>query len=167
MSYSMDKPLVIQAEGVSKCYRLGVIGRDMLADEAAALFGRLRGRSDTRKQLRPDDTAQKVGDYFWSLRDVSFGMHEGEILGIVGRNGAGKSTLLKLLSRISLPTSGTIRMKGKVSSLLEVGTGFHPELTGRENIYLNAAILGMRKAEIDRKLDAILSFSGIEHHIDT
>lgn len=163
----MSKPLVIQALDLRKRYRLGVIDRDMLVDEAVALVGRLRGRADKRKQLDPEAESQKVGDYFWSLRGVSFSMHEGEILGIIGRNGAGKSTLLKLLSRITLPTSGTIRMRGKVSSLLEVGTGFHPELTGRENIFLNGAILGMRKAEIERKLDRIIAFSGIEHHLDT
>ncbi len=163
----MSERLVIQAEDVRKRYRLGVIGRDLLVEEAGALLGRLRGRADVRKQLDPAGTEQKVGDYFWSLRGVSFSMREGEILGIVGRNGAGKSTLLKLLSRISLPTHGTIRMRGKVSSLLEVGTGFHPELTGRENVFLNGAILGMRKAEIERKLDMIVAFSGVEHHLDT
>jgi len=159
--------LVIQAEDVRKCYRLGVIGRDALLDEAAALWGRFRGRADVRKQLDLASGEQRVGDWFWSLRGVSFELRQGEVLGILGRNGAGKSTLLKLLSRISLPTSGTIRMRGKVSSLLEVGTGFHPRLTGRENIFLNGAILGMRKAEIERKLDQIIAFSGIEHHLDS
>lgn len=163
----MSKQLVIQAEDVRKRYRLGVIGRDLLVDEAAALFGRLRGRADRRKEFNSTSSEQRVGEYFWSLRGVSFEMREGEIMGIVGRNGAGKSTLLKLLSRITLPTHGVIRMRGKISSLLEVGTGFHPELTGRENIVLNGAILGMRRAEIDRKLDQIIAFSGIEHHLDT
>ena len=158
--------MVIQAEGVSKRYRLGVIGRDLLVEEVAAMFGRLRGRKDRRKEQSGEDD-QRVGEYFWSLRDVSFDMHQGEILGIIGRNGAGKSTLLKVLSRITQPTKGTIRMRGKVSSLLEVGTGFHPELSGRENVYLNGSILGMRKAEIDRKFDQIVAFSGIEHHLDT
>jgi lipopolysaccharide transport system ATP-binding protein len=111
--------------------------------------------------------SQRIGADFWALRDISFEVRRGEVLGIIGRNGAGKSTLLKLLSRITLPTEGRIGMQGKVSSLLEVGTGFHPELTGRDNIYLNGAILGMRKAEVTAKLADIIEFSGIQHHIDT
>ncbi|MBK8226863.1 MAG: ABC transporter ATP-binding protein [Flavobacteriales bacterium] len=164
---SAQQDLVIQVEDLRKRYRLGVMGSDLLAEEAAALWGRMRGRTDAIKKRRAPEGEQRVGDYFWSLQGVSFEVRRGEMLGIIGRNGAGKSTLLKLLSRISLPTEGTIRMRGKVSSLLEVGTGFHPELTGRENIYLNGAILGMRKAEINRKLDQIIAFSGIEHHLDS
>ena len=163
----MSAPIVIQAEGISKRYRLGVTDRDMLVDEAAAFISKLRGRAHKRDAPATDAAEQKVGDHFWSLRNVSFAMHSGELMGIVGRNGAGKSTLLKLLSRITLPTQGTIRMRGKVSSLLEVGTGFHPELTGRENILLNGAILGMRRKEIEAKFDRIVAFSGIEHHLDT
>lgn len=162
-----DRNLVIQAEDLRKRYRLGVLGRDALKDEIGAFFSRMGGRGSGGRNTAPQGSDQRVGDHFWSLRGVSFEMHKGDILGIIGRNGAGKSTLLKLLSRITLPTSGTIRMRGKVSSLLEVGTGFHPELTGRENIFLNGAILGMRKAEITRNLDRIIEFSGIEHHLDT
>ncbi|MCB0795549.1 MAG: ABC transporter ATP-binding protein, partial [Flavobacteriales bacterium] len=110
---------------------------------------------------------QRVGEHFWALQGIDMEVEEGEIVGIIGRNGAGKSTLLKLLSRITVPTEGVIRMKGRSSSLLEVGTGFNPELTGRENVYLNGAIMGMSRAEIDTKLDDIIAFSGIRHHIDT
>src|SRR5690606_27245393 len=107
------------------------------------------------------------GSVFWALKDVSFHVKEGEALGIIGHNGAGKSTLLKILSRITEPSSGEIRIRGRVSSLLEVGTGFHPDLTGRENIYMNGTILGMRKREIDQKLERIIEFSGVSKHIDT
>lgn len=158
---------VIRVDDVHKRYRLGVIGSSLVSDEIKALWASLRGRPDPRMPLHNEEMQQRVGPYFWSLRGVSFDVSRGETLGIVGRNGAGKSTMLRLLSRITLPTSGRIFMRGKVSSLLEVGTGFHPELTGRENIFLNGAILGMRRAEIASKLDEIIAFSGIEHHIDT
>jgi lipopolysaccharide transport system ATP-binding protein len=158
---------VIRVEDVHKRYRLGVIGSSLVSDELKAFWATLRGRPDPRMSLDALEQQQRVGSYFWSLRGVSFDVQRGESLGIIGRNGAGKSTMLKLLSRITLPTKGRIAMRGKVSSLLEVGTGFHNELTGMENIYLNGAILGMRRAEITRKLDEILAFGGIEHHIDT
>jgi lipopolysaccharide transport system ATP-binding protein len=158
---------VIRVEDVHKRYRLGVIGSSLVSDEIKAFWATLRGRPDPRMSLETLEQQQRVGSYFWSLRGVSFDVQRGESLGIIGRNGAGKSTMLKLLSRITQPTKGRIAMRGKVSSLLEVGTGFHAELTGMENIYLNGAILGMRRAEIDRKLDEILAFGGIEHHIDT
>ena len=164
---SESRPPVIQVQDVRKRYRLGVTDRSMVADELASLWAGLRGKRDPHTRVGGSLSDQRVGDYFWSLRGLSFEVFEGDILGLIGRNGAGKSTLLKLLSRITPPTSGTIRMRGRVSSLLEVGTGFHPELTGRENIYLNGAIMGMRHAEIDSKLDAIIAFSGIEHHMDT
>ncbi len=156
---------VIRVEDVHKRYRLGVTGRQMLTDEVSAMWQRFRGRKPLKEIA--DGTDQREGEYFWALRGVDFELNEGEILGIVGRNGAGKSTLLKLLSRITLPTRGTIKLRGRISSLLEVGTGFHPELTGRENIYLNGAIHGMRRQVIDQKLEEIIEFSGIEHHIDT
>jgi len=158
---------VIRIEDVRKRYRLGMIDRSLIADELTAFFGKLRGKKDHRLPVGAAIEHQRAGEYFWSLRGVGFEVGKGEVLGLIGRNGAGKSTLLKILSRITLPTEGRISMRGKVSSLLEVGTGFHPELTGMENIYLNGAIMGMRRAEIDRKLDEIIAFSGIEHHINT
>ncbi len=163
---SSDKrSVVIRVEDVHKRYRLGVTDRTMLAEEVSDMWSKLRGRPDPGPSTGSQD--QRLGDHFWSLRGVSFEVKEGDILGLIGANGAGKSTLLKVLSRITPPTKGRIRMRGRVSSLLEVGTGFHPELTGRENIYLNGAIMGMRRKEIDAKLDGIIDFSGIEHHMDT
>ncbi len=160
-------PRVIQVQGVDKRYRLGQAGGATLSEDVGAWFARFRGRPDPRIPIGKEVDGQRVGTDFWALREISFDVHQGEMLGIIGRNGAGKSTLLKLLSRITLPTTGEIRMKGRMSSLLEVGTGFNPELTGRENIFLNGAILGMRKAEIEQKLDDIIAFSGIQHHIDS
>lgn len=159
--------LLVQVEGLGKRYRLGVTDHRQLADEVKALTARILGRPDPTIPLGRQADQQRIGQHFWVLRDINFDVRHGEVLGVVGRNGAGKSTLLKLLSRITLPTEGTIRMRGKVSSLLEVGTGFHPELTGRENIFLNGSILGMRKAEVSAKLDEIVAFSGITHHLDT
>jgi len=159
--------LAISVEDVHKRYRLGTIGSGLIADEVKALYARITGRTDPRLSIAQEKDMQRQGMDFWSLRGVSFDVKKGEILGVIGHNGAGKSTLLKLLSRITLPTKGTIKMTGKVSSLLEVGTGFHPELTGIENIYLNGSIMGMRRAEITARLDEIIEFSGIEHHIDT
>ncbi len=164
---SSERRTVIEVRDVRKRYRLGVTDRTMLADEISGAWAKVRGKQDPTLNLGKTIADQRSGDYFWSLRGVGFDVAEGDILGLIGANGAGKSTLLKLLSRITPPTSGTIRMRGRVSSLLEVGTGFHPELTGRENIYLNGAIMGMRRVEIDRKLDQIIAFSGIEHHMDT
>ncbi|MCB0779463.1 MAG: ABC transporter ATP-binding protein [Flavobacteriales bacterium] len=158
---------VIEVRELKKRYRLGVIGGATLGDEIRSWLAKVRGRPNPLVPVGGELDAQRAGEHFWALRGVSFDVQEGEILGIIGKNGAGKSTLLKLLSRITTPTEGTARMKGRVSSLLEVGTGFNPELTGRENIYLNGAILGMSKAEISSKLDEIIAFSGIQHHIDT
>lgn len=155
---------VIQVDQLSKKYRLGVFGSGTLREDISQLISKMRGKSIA--PIAKDKRSTGTGD-FWALRDIEFSVNEGEILGIIGKNGAGKSTLLKILSQITSPTDGEIKLKGRVASLLEVGTGFHPELTGRENIFLNGAILGMTKEEIKSKLDEIISFSGIEHHIDT
>ncbi|HMN04877.1 MAG TPA: ABC transporter ATP-binding protein [Flavobacteriales bacterium] len=162
-----EAPLMVQVQGVGKRYRLGTLNRQQLTDDVKAWTAKLLGRPDPTVPLDMAVDPQRIGEDFWALRDVSFEVRKGEVVGIIGHNGAGKSTLLKLLSRITLPTEGVIRMRGKVSSLLEVGTGFHPELTGRDNIYLNGAILGMRRAEVDAKMDEIIAFSGVTHHIDT
>ena len=158
---------VIQVEHLSKHYRLGLIGGGTLREDLHRWWAKARGRPDPLLKIGQEDHGNREGGELWALRDVSFQVQEGEILGIIGRNGAGKSTLLKILSRITAPTTGQVKIRGRVGSLLEVGTGFHPELTGRENIYLNGAILGMKKAEIDRKLDEIIDFAEIEQFIDT
>jgi lipopolysaccharide transport system ATP-binding protein len=160
-------PAVIAVEHLSKQYRLGAIGGQTLHDDLDRWWARLRGRPDPLLRIGQADSTRPSDKLVWALRDVSFEVQQGEVLGIIGRNGAGKSTLLKILSRITAPTSGQVKVKGRIASLLEVGTGFHPELTGRENIYLNGAILGMRRLEIDRKLDEIVDFSGVEQFIDT
>lgn len=159
---------VIQVSQLSKAYRIGKKAEradsfvGMLQDSVTAPF-----RNWRRMRQPTDESRDSVDDLHWALRDVSFEVKEGEVLGVIGRNGAGKSTLLKILSRITEPTSGEVRLRGRVASLLEVGTGFHPELTGRENAYLNGTILGMRKKEIDRKFDRIAEFSGVEKFLDT
>ncbi|HUP01927.1 MAG TPA: ABC transporter ATP-binding protein [Gemmatimonadota bacterium] len=155
---------VIQVEDLSKFYRLGVLGGRSLRSDVHDWLDRVRGRPDRWSHR---GGGRKRGDHIWALRDVSFEVDEGEIVGIVGSNGGGKSTLLKILSRITAPTAGVARLKGRVGSLLEVGTGFHPELTGRENIFLNGAILGMTRQETQRKYDVIVEFSGVEEHMDT
>ncbi|MFT3679139.1 MAG: polysaccharide ABC transporter ATP-binding protein [Ferruginibacter sp.] len=158
--------IIIKAENISKQYRLGEVGTGTLSHDVNRWWHRIRGKEDPYLKLG-DKAAENNGDYVWALNDVSFEIKQGEVLGIIGRNGAGKSTLLKLLSRVTAPTTGVIKVDGRIASLLEVGTGFHPELTGRENIYLNGAILGMTKKEITRQFDAILDFTGVEKYIDT
>jgi lipopolysaccharide transport system ATP-binding protein len=157
-------------ENLSKRYHLGQIGAATLRESARRFFSRTQGKTIdlglTSTPQQPGNLTTDPND-LWALRDVSFEVQPGEVLGVIGRNGAGKSTLLKILSRITEPTSGRAVMRGRVASLLEVGTGFHPELTGRENIFLNGAILGMRKAEIARKFDEIVAFSEVEKFIDT
>lgn len=165
----MSKP-IIKIENLSKQYRLGTIGTGTIAHDL--------NRWWQTKIMRHDDPYLRVGEvndraskgmseYVWALKDINFEVQQGDVVGIIGRNGAGKSTLLKILSRVTAPTTGSIKINGRLASLLEVGTGFHPELTGRENIFLNGAILGMTKAEIRSKLDEIIDFSGCERYIDT
>jgi lipopolysaccharide transport system ATP-binding protein len=150
--------IAIQVEDISKKYDLGSIGAGTIREALAHSWDRLRGRNGQ---------ANGVDKEFWALKDINFEVKQGEVVGIIGKNGAGKSTLLKVLSRITEPTTGQIRMKGRLASLLEVGTGFHPELTGRENIFLNGSILGMGREEIRRKFDEIVAFSGVEKFLDT
>ena len=161
--------LAIKAENVSKAYRLGEIGTGTLAWDIQRWYAKFRGKDDPFLVIGEtnDRTIKGKSDIVWSLKDISFEVEQGDAVGIIGRNGAGKSTLLKLLSRVTSPTTGSIKLKGRIASLLEVGTGFHPELTGRENVFLNGAILGMRKKEILNKFDEILDFSGVERYIDT
>lgn len=158
---------VISVSNLSKVYRLGAIGSNTLKNDLARLWGRLRRVPDPLLVVGAKHYQRREGDVFWALRDVSFEVARGEVFGIIGANGAGKSTLLKILSRITAPTSGLVRIKDRIASLLEVGTGFHPELTGRENTFLNGAILGMTKQEVRSKFDEIVAFSGVEEFIDT
>jgi lipopolysaccharide transport system ATP-binding protein len=158
---------VIRVENVSKAYRLGQIGSSTLTDDIKVWWAKARGKPNPLLKIGQEDHGNRDEEYLWALRDVNFSVEQGSVLGIIGRNGAGKSTVLKILSRVTAPTSGYIKIKGRIASLLEVGTGFHPDLTGRENVYLNGAILGMKKAEIDRKFDEILAFSEVEQFIDT
>ncbi|ESU25972.1 polysaccharide/polyol phosphate ABC transporter ATPase [Flavobacterium limnosediminis JC2902] len=161
--------VVIKAEDISKQYRLGLVGTGTVKDDMKRWWYNLRGKEDPFLKIGEanDRSVKGESDYVWSLRDINFEIHQGDSVGIIGRNGAGKSTLLKILSQVTQPTTGKIYTKGRIASLLEVGTGFHPEMTGRQNIFLNGAILGMRKHEIQRKLDEIIAFSGVERYIDT
>ncbi|HLO29617.1 MAG TPA: ABC transporter ATP-binding protein [Anaerolineales bacterium] len=158
---------VISVEHLSKAYQLGVIGTGTFKGDVQRWWAKIRGLPDPSLKIGEQDHGNHDGETVWALNDVSFAAQQGEVLGIIGRNGAGKSTLLKILSQVTAPTSGVVRAKGRIASLLEVGTGFHPDLTGRENIYLNGAILGMNRTEVNRKLDEIVDFSGVEKYIDT
>jgi lipopolysaccharide transport system ATP-binding protein len=161
--------IAIKAEKLSKVYQLGKFSTGTLSRDIERWWYKLKGKEDPFLRIGEtnDRTTKGVSDIVWSLKDINFEIEQGDAVGIIGRNGAGKSTLLKILSRVTSPTTGGIKIKGRIASLLEVGTGFHPELTGRENIFLNGAILGMRKKEIERKFDEIVDFSGVERYIDT
>jgi lipopolysaccharide transport system ATP-binding protein len=161
--------IVIKADNVSKLYRLGQVGTGTLSHDLKRWWALARGKEDPYLKIGVENerTSKAVADYAWALKDVSFEIAHGDTVGIIGRNGAGKSTLLKLLSRVTSPTNGSIKIKGRIASLLEVGTGFHPELTGKENIFLNGAILGMTKKEIESKFDEIVEFAGVSMSINT
>ena len=157
--------IAIQIKGLKKQYRLGTIGGGSLSADLESWWARKRGKEDPNIQIGIDQT--KIGDRFYALDGIDLCVKKGEVVGIIGGNGAGKSTLLKLISRVTAPTEGSIGINGRITSMLEVGTGFHPELTGRENIYMNGAILGMTKAEIDEKIEEIIDFSECRQFIDT
>ena len=169
--------IAIRCEGVSKLYRLGAIGTGTLAHDLNRWWHQIRGKADPYGKLGQINERERVNseiapgqrksEYVWALRNVSLDIVQGQVVGIIGRNGAGKSTLLKLLSRITTPTSGEIKRRGRLASLLEVGTGFHPELTGRENVFLNGLILGMKRWEVNRHLEEIVDFSGCAKYLDT
>jgi lipopolysaccharide transport system ATP-binding protein len=160
---------VIKVEQLGKQYRLGEVGTGTLSHDLNRWMAKIRGKEDPFSKVgEANDRTRKGGsDYVWALRDINFEVQAGEVLGIIGRNGAGKSTLLKILSKVTKPTVGLIKTRGRIASLLEVGTGFHPEMTGRENTFLNGAIMGMTKAEIKSKFDEIVDFAGVERYIDT
>jgi lipopolysaccharide transport system ATP-binding protein len=161
--------LVIKVENISKQYRLGQVGSKTMAADFKRWLYKLQGKEDPYTKIGEtnDRSIKGSSEYVWALKDIDFEVKQGEVLGIIGKNGAGKSTLLKILSRVTTPTTGKISIHGRMASLLEVGTGFHPELTGRENVFLNGAIMGMSKAEIKSKFDEIVDFSGVERYIDT
>ena len=163
------KEVILKIENLSKQYRLGNVGSGTISDDLKRFWYKIRGKEDPFLKIGEsnDRTSKGKSDYVWALQNINFEVNQGEVIGIIGKNGAGKSTLLKILSKVTGPTTGSIKSNGRIASLLEVGTGFHPEMTGRENIYLNGAILGMTKKEIASKIEAIISFSGCERYIDT
>lgn len=161
--------VMLKVENISKQYRLGLVGTGTISHDLNRWISKLRGKEDPYLKIGETNDRSNKGssNYVWALNNISFEVEQGEVLGIIGKNGAGKSTLLKILSRVTSPTTGIIKSKGRIASLLEVGTGFHPELTGKENIFLNGAILGMTKKEVKAKIDEIIEFSGCERYIDT
>ncbi|RXJ45396.1 ABC transporter ATP-binding protein [Gelidibacter gilvus] len=161
--------IILKAENISKQYRLGTVGTGTISHDLNRWWHKVRGKDDPFLKVGESNDRNTKGnsEYVWALQDINFEVQRGEVLGIIGKNGAGKSTLLKILSRVTSPTTGEIKTKGRIASLLEVGTGFHPEMTGRENVYLNGAILGMTKKEIKAKEEEIIAFSGCERYIDT
>jgi lipopolysaccharide transport system ATP-binding protein len=165
----MSKDIILKAENISKQYRLGQVGMGTLSHDLNRWWHQVRGKENPYSKIGDinDRSTKGNSDYVWALQDINFEVERGEVIGIIGKNGAGKSTLLKILSKVTAPTVGSIKYSGRIASLLEVGTGFHSEMTGRENIFLNGAILGMTKKEIASKLDEIIDFSGCERYIDT
>ncbi|KRB57307.1 MULTISPECIES: ABC transporter ATP-binding protein [unclassified Flavobacterium] len=165
----MEKDIILKAENISKQYRLGEVGTGTLNHDLNKWWHQIRGKENPYLKIGDtnDRSTKGTSEYVWALHDINFEVERGEVLGIIGKNGAGKSTLLKILSKVTAPTTGSIKSRGRIASLLEVGTGFHGEMTGRENIFLNGAILGMTKKEIASKLDEIIEFSGCERYIDT
>jgi lipopolysaccharide transport system ATP-binding protein len=162
--------VAIKIENLSKQYRLGLVSTRTVSHDLNRWWQmNIRGKDDPYLKIGDinDRTKKGESEYVWALREINLEVEEGEVLGIIGKNGAGKSTLLKILSKVTTPTTGIVKAQGRIASLLEVGTGFHPEMTGRENIYLNGAILGMTKFEIRSKLDEIIDFAGVERYIDT
>lgn len=159
--------IAIKVDNLSKAYRLGQIGTGTITNDLKVWWAKTRGKPNPLLKIGEKNLGNSDGETIWALKNINFTVEQGEALGIIGRNGAGKSTLLKILSRVTAPTSGRISVKGRIASLLEVGTGFHPDLTGRENIFLNGAILGMSRKEVQRKFEEIVSFSEIEQFIDT
>jgi lipopolysaccharide transport system ATP-binding protein len=161
--------VILKVENVSKQYRLGQLGTGTISHDLNRLWAKMRGKEDPYLKIGDTNDRSSAGgsDYVWSLKDINFEVKQGDVLGIIGKNGAGKSTLLKILSQVTTPTTGEVNVKGRIAALLEVGTGFHPDLSGRENIYLNGAILGMTKQEIKSKLDEIVEFSGVAKYLET
>lgn len=165
---TLTRDLAIKVDGLGKKYRIGVINRRMLSEQIESHVARMLGKTDPHSKIHEKDTNRMPSrSDFWALRDVSFSVKRGDIVGVMGRNGSGKSTLLKILSRITAPTEGNAFLRGRIASLLEVGTGFHPELTGRENVFLNGSILGLRKQEIEDRYAQIVAFSEIEKFMET